>query len=491
MVLKQDRFEKMNIAWVCRDGYLDLFPLIIKELQEDYTFKSIILTHLEKDKLYLEKKYNFNSVEVLSQKINTLLKNEKNFSDEDLYKLSKKYNEIPMSKILWSTIFENNLKSRKVNSLAISHIKFWEDFLIKNKVDILIYERPSILSSCIAWSVCKTLNIKCIDFVDTALDTMTIVENFHGDYSKNLSVAYDSISKNYKNDRTDAFIKARKHLERINTDPKKTTESIEQENITDLRAKINFKKFLGFFALLRSHFKTREYYLYESSLLNKISINILYILRFFIHKCIFLYDKTPNTQKEKYFLYPLFMQKEYSNHVFMNPGYCDPISEIKKIVMCLPPDHFLYVKEHYSGYPSRKIKDILMIKKMDKVKFLSPKINPFNLIKNSLGVITPGGTMGFEAILMSKPVFLLGEPWYKNLPGVERISSVEEISKSLSNASKYIPLEEKQKLSIIQAILSISAKGVKLPRKEALSRGNIINLTKILRNYLNQVNDIS
>ena len=257
MVLKQDRFEKMNIAWVCRDGYLDLFPLIIKELQEDYTFKPIILTHLEKDKLYLEKKYNFNSVEVLSQKINTLLKNEKNFSDEDLYKLSKKYNEIPMSKILWSTIFENNLKSTKVNSLAISHIKFWEDFLIKNKVDILIYERPSILSSCIAWSVCKTLNIKCIDFVDTALDTMTIVENFHGDYSKNLSVAYDSISKNYKNDRTDAFIKARKHLERINTDPKKTTESIEQENITDLRAKINFKKFLGFFALLRNHFKTR------------------------------------------------------------------------------------------------------------------------------------------------------------------------------------------------------------------------------------------
>ena len=491
MALKQDRSEKMNIAWVCRDGYLDLFPLIIKELQKDYTFNTIILTHLEKDKLYLKKKYNFNNVEVLSQKINTLLKNEKNFSERELYKLSKKYNEIPMSKILWSTIFENNLKSRKVNSLAISHIKFWEDFLIKNKVDILIYERPSILSSCIAWSVCKTLNIKCIDFVDTALDTMTIVENFQGDYSKKLSLTYDSITKNYKNDQTELFIEARKHLERINTDPKKTTESIEQENITDLRAKINFKKFLGFFALLRSHFKTREYYLYESSLLNKISINILYILRFFIHKCIFLYDKTPNTQKEKYFLYPLFMQKEYSNHVFMNPGYCDPISEIKKIVMCLPPDHFLYVKEHYSGYPSRKIKDILMIKKMDKVKFLSPKINPFNLIKNSLGVITPGGTMGFEAILMSKPVFLLGEPWYKNLPGVERISSVEEISKSFSNASKYIPLEEKQKLSIIQAILSISAKGVKLPRKEALSRGNIINLTKILRNYLNQVNDIS
>ena len=67
----------------------------------------------------------------------------------------------------------------------------------------------------------------------------------------------------------------------------------------------------------------------------------------------------------------------------------------------------------------------------------------------------------------------------------------EEISKSFSNASKYIPLEEKQKLSIIQAILSISENGVKFPRKEALSKENIINLTKILRNYLNQVNDIS
>jgi hypothetical protein len=486
MESKQEQSRKINIAWVCRDGYLDLFPLISKELEQDFVFNSFIVTHLKKDETYLKKKYNFKNVEVLSQKINTLLNDGKNFSDEELYKLSKNYNEISMNKVLWSTLFENNIKRKKLNSLAISHIKFWEDFLIKNEIDVLVYERPSILSSCIAWLVCQSLGIKCIDFVDTALDTMTVVDNFNGEYSKNLLKALESISKNNQIEKSESFFKASKYLERINSDPKKTIESLKQQKITDSRAKLNFKKFLGFFELLKEHYKLKEYYLYDSSLLRKISINILYILRFFIHKFVFLYDRVSSTPKEKYFLYPLFMKGEYSNHIFMNPGYCDPIGEIKKIAMCLPPDHFLYVKEHYSGYPNREIKDILKIKEIDKVKFLSPKMNPFNLVKNSLGVITPGSTMGFEAILMSKPVFLLGEPWYKNLPGVKRVSSVEEISKSFSKISEYVPLDEKQKLSIVQAIFLISSEGVKLPRKETLSKKNVINLTNLLKEYLHK-----
>ena len=44
-----------------------------------------------------------------------------------------------------------------------------------------------------------------------------------------------------------------------------------------------------FFELLKEHYKLKEYYLYDSSLLRKISINILYILRFFIHKFVYTY----------------------------------------------------------------------------------------------------------------------------------------------------------------------------------------------------------
>tara|TARA_B100001142_G_scaffold329777_2_gene394328 strand:- start:6272 stop:7732 length:1461 start_codon:yes stop_codon:yes gene_type:complete len=480
--------QKIKIAWVCRDGYLDLFPLIEKELGSAIDLDSHIITHLEKDKIYLEENYNFQNVEVLSNSINNILKEE--FSPNQLEELSKKYNKVPMNRLLWSTVFEEDLKEREIFDLAIAHILFWERFIERTSVNYLVYERPSVLSSCIAWLVSQHKGVRSIDYVDTALDTMTIVDNFNGDYAERLINRYQEIRKNDSDNKDDDYFKAEQYLSNINTAPKKTNESILAGEMTNRRASLGFQRIINLINLYKNQPKEKEYYIYDSSLYEKILGNLLYIFRAFFHKIVNIFYKAPSQQADKYFLYPLFMKGEFSNHIFMNPGYQDPIAEVKRIATCLPPQHFLYVKEHYSGYPDRKIIDLLKIRNIKNVKLISPKEDPFSLVNASKGVITSGSTMGFEAMMKSKPVFLTGDPWYRYLPGIKRVSRVEDVSQALSSVDNFILPSTSEKLSVLKALYSISSKGLKMPREGALETENVENMANIISKYIKNTHEL-
>lgn len=480
--------NSINIAWVCRDGYLDLFPLIEKELGKSIDLNSHIITHLKKDKIYLQEKYNFKNVEVLSESISRII--DQGFSTNQLDNLSKKYNKIPMIRMLWSTIFEESLSDSRIHDLAIAHIIFWENFIENTSIDFLVYERPSVLTSCIAWLVCQHHGVKSIDYVDTPLDTMTVVDNFNGDYAKKLISQYQDIRKKGSDYEGPSYKKAEEYFNKIISAPQKTNESILAGKMTNRRASIGFHRVVNLINLYRSRPKQKEYYLYDKSFFHQIVGNILYISRFFFHRFINIFSKVANKSSEQYFLYPLFMKGEFSNHIFMNPGYQDPISEIKRISMCLPPKHYLYVKEHYSGYPDRHLIDLFKIKRIRNVKLISPKEDPFLLVQNAKGIITSGSTMGFEAMMLSKVVILTGDPWYRYLPGIIRASKVEEISDALDNIDNFLFPSHSEKISILQALFSISSAGIKMPREGTLDQDNVKNMTQILLEYIEDNNDV-
>ncbi|MDA1060736.1 MAG: hypothetical protein O3B47_03005, partial [bacterium] len=110
--------------------------------------------------------------------------------------------------------------------------------------------------------------------------------------------------------------------------------------------------------------------------------------------------------------------------------------------------------------------------------------NPFKLIQNSEGVCTIGSTMGFEAILLGKPTILLGEPWYRSLPGIYKADTPEVMAELLQNIWKLRKLNEAEKVQIVYALFDIGFEGVKLPRENALSEENIGNLSKGLAEFL-------
>src|SRR5690606_36008536 len=122
-----------------------------------------------------------------------------------------------------------------------------------------------------------------------------------------------------------------------------------------------------------------------------------------------LYENPPHT--EKYILYPLHYHPEASTSVLAGT-YLDELAVIKNISFSLPHGVKLYVKDHVSayGYPSLEFYEKL--KNLPNVRLLSPFENTKILIARSCAVITLTSTVGYEALLMGKRVFLYGRVFY-------------------------------------------------------------------------------
>lgn len=471
----------MNIAWVARDGYIDLFPKIIEKLQENNVkFKPFILAHTENDRDYLQSKYGYKDVTVLAEKVNTQLHQLKN-SSINLQELAKKFDAVPMIRCLWSSMFELDISHDELHRQAVAHIHFWYSCLTDNNIDILIYERPSILSSCMAWLVCQHLGIECLDFVDTAVDTMTITNNWRGDYAERLRETLENL---HIDEASQTYIQAKEYLSLMQEKPKKTHDALLAGKITNYRGTITLARLRKLLTYLKRRKKESQYFIYKKALYSILWKHLRYWLVYKTHKFINVFDKNLNPEKDDYILFPLHMKGEWSNHIFMRLHYSDPLNTVKYIAQCLPSGYKLYVKEHYSMFAERTFSFYRALKRFENVVLVPPEADTFHLIKHSKAICTMGSTLGFEAILMDKPVILLGEPWYREFPGVYLVNTVYDIAKFMQeHDSLHVPTDA-EKLQLIYALFDISFTAVKAPREGYLTDQNINNFAKAFGNYL-------
>jgi hypothetical protein len=131
-------------------------------------------------------------------------------------------------------------------------------------------------------------------------------------------------------------------------------------------------------------------------------------------------------EQDNYVLYPLHFKPEASTSVCAR-HYCDDIAVIKNIAFNLPFMTKLYVKEHFVNYGRLPVRFYKEIKKIPNVKLIACEENIKNLIQKSQCVITLTSTVGFEALLMNKPVIVLGEVFYQCHPNCYKIKDYEDI----------------------------------------------------------------
>lgn len=114
----------------------------------------------------------------------------------------------------------------------------------------------------------------------------------------------------------------------------------------------------------------------------------------------------------KFFLYPLHFHPESSTSV-LSGNNLDEYEVIRSIAFNLPEGTALFVKDHKSAWGFPSLKFYKKIKRLPNVKLLSPDEPTKQLIKKSVGVITLTSTVGYEALLLEKPVILLGRVFYE------------------------------------------------------------------------------
>lgn len=123
---------------------------------------------------------------------------------------------------------------------------------------------------------------------------------------------------------------------------------------------------------------------------------------------------------DSYYLYPIHFHPEASTSV-NSRWYVDEYPVIKNLAFSLPPGCWLYVKDHPSavGYPSLDF--YRKVSKLPNVRLIPPGGNTKQLIKNSKGLITQTSTAGYEALVLHKPVWVLGEVFYDFHPGCLKV----------------------------------------------------------------------
>lgn len=125
-----------------------------------------------------------------------------------------------------------------------------------------------------------------------------------------------------------------------------------------------------------------------------------------------------------------------------SPHYLDQLSLIDYLVRGLPIGHKLAIKEHpamIGGIDASRLKKLL--RRYDQLVLINPLENNFNVIGRCDAVVSINSKSGAEAILLGKPVLVLGDAFYRDSPLATPLSSITEFSSKLDKclAEEIIP----------------------------------------------------
>lgn len=187
---------------------------------------------------------------------------------------------------------------------------------------------------------------------------------------------------------------------------------------------INRKKVNKLLRWIKAIFHQNDFYDYQSgtalnSLIKAIRVNLQKNLNSYKVRKYYLSlnEVEKNSQVDNYYVYPIHYHPESSTSV-MAPNYTDEFNNILNISNELPFGTYLYVKDHISSVGVQSVDFYKKLSALPAVKLVAPSYNIKRLVLSSKGMITVNSTAGYEAIILDKPVYLLGRVFYENFANV-------------------------------------------------------------------------
>lgn len=284
---------------------------------------------------------------------------------------------------------KNNLK--EAYNFIAGYIMFLKDFFSRHDIDYFIGYKDDTLFNAIPIFVAKKMDITRIlvnegRFPDPG--TTFCRNNFSNIYLWNDDddVDWEEITSKYEN------------LNIVREEMTRKSKFIKIPNI---------KRIIKYYDARRKQIKISKYEKY--TIPNNLSIhynNAMFIVPIIreIYNRIFFQNQDSS---EKYFFMPLHYVEDAQ--ITLREPFVDQFNLISAISKTLPVGVKLYIKPHphYKG-SDISIRNLSKISKLKNVKIINPSIPVYDLIKNSLGVMTVSSTTGFEALIFNKPLIVFG-----------------------------------------------------------------------------------
>jgi len=153
--------------------------------------------------------------------------------------------------------------------------------------------------------------------------------------------------------------------------------------------------------------------------------------------------------------FPLHLQPEATTAI-RAPFYLNQVALVENIAKSIPVDMKLYVKEHPAMAGKRDSRYYHEIRKIPNVRLIDASVSSHALIKNSSLVATITGTVGWEALLMKKPVITFGHVFYNAMDSVRKCKNITDLPYMVKNAMGGHKHDERELVDFVSAIIENS-----------------------------------
>lgn len=351
----------------------------------------------------------------------------------------------------------NGSNPYKIKTIYDNLLEFYFNFLKKNSIDLVIFPNvPHMGYDLVIYGLCKTLKIKTLIFDYNVIDDTCITysdfqkfkkmpENYLKNITKKdlLKLLGTRISKYYKINYYSNYIQ-KLNRSSINSNNKGLFKFIIN-TFNYLKTWNNYNNIKTIIHLFkRIFFSTRSSAFFFNKKRNipglYLLFNMLIYKNFHLKKIIKTYDKlsiNPNI-KENYIYFGMHLQPE-SPSIPLGDIYGNQYIALKTLSESISNEIKIYVKEHpaqfnYQVLQSKYYRDYDFYKKISNlknVKLIKIDSNNQELIKNAIATSTLTGTIGWESLIIGKPVITFGYAWYNPHPDCYYVNSKKECEKAL------------------------------------------------------------
>lgn len=420
---------KRKIVFYSRSLQQRLFPLISLELKE---FESIHIVQND-DELQVVKSivpdaqiYNLTSFIKSNWENNELLDSISLSFIEDTYAIESLWKLYYADRFLINYDYESSVKFIKL------HYSFIKQIIIKENPLCFINEEVAMFSAFLFLKVCKKHNCQYLGFSVPRNFTYEKILFTQDEYSH-----YYELDRNY---RLGDFSKEElDYASKVIQEIRKNSTKPEYMLLQGQRPKFSVA---FIFAIIKSIY----YYLFEKTdffnyVRKKESKSQLNGLKFYYRSLLQKkYYKNP-IENQKFLLFPLHFQPEAST-LTKATDFENQINTIEILAKNIPGDYVLYVKEHYAKLGHRNMLFYRLINKFSNVRLINPWIDSHSLIKKSEGVVVLTSTVGWEALIYNKPLFILGNVFYETFRYSIKVDNIYNLSKLIKETLKIREIQD-------------------------------------------------
>ncbi|MSU55765.1 MAG: hypothetical protein EXS51_00435 [Candidatus Taylorbacteria bacterium] len=332
-------------------------------------------------------------------------------------------------------------------------------FLDTEKPDAVIFSTVGNVPGYLLYEIAKKRGIKVLYILTAPIRERIVVSETYDSFSDTNTLFKERLASGKKDT---YYEEAKKVLEDFRNapvpyDPRRTPEAQQVNRRKQLRflAPKNFLRSISWFVRLTYEYAfgtTRNDY----TSVNPFHYALDHIRRKARNLCgaSDLYDAF--IPEEPYAYFALTYEPEISL-LLLAPFAQDQINCIRHAARSLPVGWKLYVKEHPEMAHFRPRSYYKELKKIPNVKFISPTIGGFTLLRHAQLVFTITGSAAWEGLVFKKPAIVFGNQFYNVLSMVKKCAEPETLPFLVKQQLEEFSHDEEELLCYTAALIEDSA----------------------------------